>query len=183
MFLLAAAAALVVGSLLAYQAVPGFRLGVNTHLVATVKEMRRESGWGSYTPVRPARASASSEVANHAAPLLVDLINTDYWAADSTRDRQPTITINFAKPTDLDYLLATSGAGPDFGRVARPKEVRLIYSDGTTEDLNLKDDPRAMGYEIHGYSVTQVKVQILSIYPSSQNSWVAVSELEFYRLG
>jgi hypothetical protein len=182
MFTLAIVAALVVGSILAYQVLPGLRLGVNTHLVATVKDLRRQSGWGGYAPVRPVRATASSAVADHGAPLLTDLINTDYWAADATRDRQPWITISFAKPTDLDWLIVTSGAGPDFGRIARPKDVRLTYSDGTSEELVLKDDPRASGYEIHGYSVTWVKMQILSVYPSSQNTWVAIAELEFFRL-
>ena len=33
-----------------------------------------------------------------------------------------------------------------------------------------------------GYSVSWVKLQILSIYPSTQNRWVAISELEFFTL-
>jgi hypothetical protein len=179
---LALVVAIVVGSVLAYQAIPGLRLGVNTHLVATVKELRRQSGWGGYAPVRPVRATASSQIASHGAPLLTDLINTDYWAADTSRDRQPLITISFAKPTDLDWMIVTSGAGPDFGRIARPKDVRLTYSDGTSEELSLRDDPRAAGYEVHGYSVTWVKMQILSVYPSTQDTWVAIAELEFWRL-
>jgi hypothetical protein len=90
--------------------------------------------------------------------------------------------MTFARPTDLDYVLITSGAGPDFGRMARPKRVRLSYSDGTSEDLLLKDDPMAVGYLIHGYSVTWVKLQVLSVYPSTQNTWVAIAELELFQL-
>ena len=66
--------------------------------------------------------------------------------------------------------------------MGRPKEVRLTYSDGTTEDVVLKDNPRAVGYEMHGYSVSWVRLQILSLYPSTQNHWVAISELEFFSL-
>jgi hypothetical protein len=120
-------------------------------------------------------------VAGHGAPLLIDLINTDYWAADLARDPQPQIKLTFAQPTDVDYLLLT-GAGTDSGRMARPKGVRLTYSNGISEELLVKDDAGAVGYEIHGYSVTWVTLQILSVYPSNQNTWVGLSELEFFRL-
>src|SRR5205807_10097271 len=102
--------------------------------------------------------------------------------ADTSTDARPWVMVTFPKPVDLDYVLVTSGAGPDFGRMARPKEVRLSYSDGSVENLVLKDDPHAVGYELHGYSVNWVKLQILSLYPSTQNHWVAISELEFFAL-
>jgi len=175
-------AVFLVGSIASYVALPGFRLGVDTHTVGAVKEAKRQSGWGGYAPVRPIRAAASSQVTDHGAPLLIDLINTDYWAADTAHDAQPHVTLAFAGPTDLDYLLVTSGAGPDFGRTGRPRSVRLTYSNGTSEDLLLKDDPKAAGYEVHGYSVTWATLRVLSVYPSRQNSWVAISELEFFRL-
>jgi hypothetical protein len=170
------------GSVLAAATLPSLRLGAGTRLISTVKEGRREAGWGNWAAVRPVRVQVSSEVPGHGAPLLVDLINTDYWAADTTRDPQPQVKLTFAKPTDLDYLLITSGAGADFGRMARPQRVRLSYSNGNSEELVVKDDPRAVGYEIHGYSVTWVMLQVLSVYPSSQNTWVGISELEFFRL-
>jgi hypothetical protein len=179
---LALVAVVLVGSVLSYVALPGFRLGVGTRLVGTVKEARRNAGWGSYGSVRPVRVQASSSVAGHGAPLLIDLINTDYWATDTTRDPRPQIKITYAKATDLDYLLVTSGAGADFGRMARPKRIRLTYSDGSSEELVLKDDPRAFGYVVHGYSITAVTLQVLSVYPSTQNTWVGLSELEFFRL-
>jgi hypothetical protein len=66
--------------------------------------------------------------------------------------------------------------------MARPKRVRLSYSNGYSEEVVVKDDPRAAGYQVHGYSVTWVMLQVLSVYPSSQNTWVGISELEFFRL-
>ena len=182
MFVLAVVGLLVAGSIVSYLASAGLRLGVDTHVVATVKAAKRESGWGNYGAIRPVRAAASSQVTDHGASLLIDLINTDYWAADTSGDPHPQATLTFPRPTDLDYLLVTSGAGPDFGRTGRPRAVRLTYSDGTSEDLVLKDDPRAVGYETHGYSVSWVSLRVLSVYPSRQNTWVAISELEPFRL-
>jgi hypothetical protein len=175
-------AVLVVGSVLAYLAMPAFRLGVDTRTAGAVKEVRRNSGWGTYAADRPARTAASSEVPGHPASMATDLVSTDYWAADTTRDPRPEVTVTFRQPTDVDYLLVTSGRGPDFDRLTRPKKVRLSYSDGTSEELSLRDDPRATGYPVHGYSVSWIRLQVLSVYPAGGSGEVAIAELEFWRL-
>ena len=66
-----------------------------------------------------------------------------YWAADTRTDPQPQIHLSFSGPTDLDDLLVTSGAGRDYARLARPKDIQVIYPDGGAEKLTLTDDPRA----------------------------------------
>jgi hypothetical protein len=175
-------AVLVAGSVLAYLALPAFRVGVDTRTAGAVKELRRDSGWGSYAAERPAGTAASSDVPGHPASMATDLVNTDYWAADTTRDPQPEVTVTFRQPTDVDYLLVTSGGGPDFDRLSRPKRVRLTYSDGSSEELTLRDDPKAAGYLVHGYSVSRVRVQVLSAYSAGRSGEVAIAELEFWRL-
>jgi hypothetical protein len=172
-----------VGSVLAYLALPAFRVGVDTRTAAGVKEVRRDSGWGSYAADRPSGTAASSQVPGHPASMATDLVNTDYWAADTTRDPQPEVTVTFRQPTDVDYLLVTSGAGPDFERLSRPKRVRVSYSDGSSEELTLRDDPKATGYPVHGYSVSWVRVQVLSVYSAGGSGEVAIAELELWRLG
>jgi len=171
------------GSVLAYLALPAFRLGVDTRTAAAVKEARRTSGWGSYAADRPAKTTASSEVPGHPASMATDLVSTDYWAADTIRDPQPEVTVTFRQPTDVDYLLVTSGAGPDFDQLSRPKRVRLTYSDGTSQELTLRDDPKATGYLVHGYSVSWIRLRVLSVYSARGSGQVAIAELEFWRLG
>jgi len=175
--------AVVAGSLLSYAAVPAFRTRVNHQVTLTTKGVERTLGIGTPVSVRPSLAEASSSVAGHPPFYAINLITDQYWAADVRSDPQPQIEIFFASATDLDYLLVTTGAGRDYANLARPKNVRVSYSDGTSEELTLKDEPQATSYDIHGVQVRWVTIRILSVYPSAQSSLVAIDELEFFRLG
>lgn len=180
--LTAVVGAVVVGTLLSYAAVPGFRVWVNLGINTGVKRLERTLGIGTPVAVRSVQAEASSSVAGHPAANLIDLISDDYWAADTRTDRQPQIHLSFSGPTDLDDLLVTSGAGRDYARLARPKDIQVIYPDGGAEKLTLTDDPRAKRYEVHGSQVRSVDIRILSVYGSQQSTSVAIAELEFFRL-
>ena len=82
----------------------------------------------------------------------------------------------------MKLLVLTSGAANDFARLARPKTVQLVYSDGTSEELTLKDDRNAVTYPIHARQVTSVAVKVLSVYPVGGSSAVAMTEIEVFRL-
>jgi hypothetical protein len=175
--------AVVLSTLLSYVVVPGFRTRINYGVNSMVKATDRLLGIGVPTAVRPVKAEATSAVPGHPPSNLIDLISDDYWAADTSTDRQPLIRISFSSPTDVDDLLVTTGAGPDYANLARPKDVQLTYSDGTTENLTLQDDPKPTRYELHGSQIRSVDIRILSVYPVRQSSQVAIAEIEFFRLG
>ena len=175
-------AVVLAGGLLAYAAVPGFRQSVNLRADTLITQVRRQLGAG-IVEVHPVSARASSELSGHASRFAADLIDNDYWAADAGRDPQPTLLFTFDGKTDLDYLLITSGAsGTDFAHLARPKSVQLVYSDGTGEQLTLKDDPKPTTYTVHARQVSTVTLKILDVYPVSGTSAVGVTEVEFYHL-
>ena len=180
-FLVAMLAAVVLGSGLAFAVLPGFRAAVAERTNAVATAIRRQVN-PTYVPTRPFQARASSSVPGHGPQLTIDLVNNDYWAADTASDRQPVLTLSFATPTDLDYVIVTTGAGPDYANLARPRDVRITYSDGTTQDLTLKDDPKATGYTLSARQVTSASIRILTVYPSSRGTDVAIAELEFFRL-
>lgn len=181
-FVLTLLVVLLAGGVLAYAAVPGFRETVNLRVDTLVTQVRRQLGSG-IVEVHPVSARASSELSGHPARFAADLISNDYWAADVSRDPQPTLVFTFDGKTDLDYLLVTSGAsGGDFARLGRPKGVQLVYSDGTGEELTLKDDPKATTYTIHARQVSTITFKVVSVYPAGGTSAVGLTEVEFYRL-
>jgi ribosomal protein L37E len=181
-FLVTMLVVLLAGGLLAYAAVPTFRQAVNARVDTLATQARRQLGAG-IVEVHPVGARASSELSGHPARFAADLINNDYWAADVARDHQPTLVVSFDGPTDLDYLLVMSGApGQDYARLARPRSVQLVYSDGTGEQITLRDDPKPTQYTIHARGVTTVSVRVDSVYPVAGTSSVALTEMEFYHL-
>jgi hypothetical protein len=173
---------LLAGGLLAYLTVPGFHLAVNQRVDTGITQLRRQLGTG-IVEVHPVSARASSELTGHPARFAADLINNDYWAANTGLDKQPTLTLTFDGPTDLDYLLAINGApDADYARLARPKTVQVVYSDGTGQELTLDDSPKATSYTIHARQVTSVTLRVTSVYPAGGSTAVALTEVEFYHL-
>jgi hypothetical protein len=181
-FLVTMLLVVLIGGIFAYLALPGFRAAVNREIDIAVTDVRRLIN-PSYVQVHPVTTSVSSEVTGHPAQLATDLINNDYWAADLSRDQEPTLTVTFDGPTDLDAIVVTNGAAPpDYPRLARPKTLQISYSDGTGEQVSLKDDLHATAYVIHARGVTSMTVRIVNVYPGQASTQVGLAEIEFRRL-
>jgi ribosomal protein L40E len=166
---------------LAYFVVPPLHDRVNSMVASAYSAAHRHfAPTTSY--VRPSDAKASSQVSTHPARLAIDLIKETYWAANTSTDKQPWLRLSFGAPVDIDGILLTSGAGNDYASLARPKQVKLLFSDKTTADLTLKDDPNPTTYDVTAHGVTYVEIHILSVYPSAQSPDVAIDEVEFFRI-
>jgi hypothetical protein len=175
-------AAVVALAILAYVLLPGVRGNVNAKSFELYQEARLALNLGQLQPVHPTQATASSSVPGHGPELLIDLIKNNYWAADTTQDAQPKITLTLPTATDMGAMIVTSGAGDDFVKLARPKDLLLTYSDGTTQSLTLRDDGKSVQYILHGRHTSSVQIQILDVYPGEQSTQVSISELEFFRI-
>jgi hypothetical protein len=178
---LATMAAVVVGSVFAYAAVPGVHRRVSQGASRISTEVRRAIN-PTNVPVRSIQTTASSELAGHPASFTTDLVSNDYWAADTARDPQPTLAFRFAGPTDLDNMLVRSGAAADYAKLARPRTVQVTYSDGTGQLLTLKDEPQPTSYGIHARQVSSLTLQITGVYPGKESKAVAIAEVELFRL-
>jgi hypothetical protein len=175
-------AVVAVLAVLAYALLPGVRQGVNVKAITLFQQARLALNLGTLEPVHPTQAAASSSVPGHGPELLIDQVKNDYWAADIAHDAQPKIVLTLPSATDLGAMLVTSGAGPDFVKLARPKDVLLTYSDGSTQELTLTDDAKPTTYVLNGRHVATLTVQVLSVYPGQQSTAVAIAELELFRI-
>jgi len=181
-FVLTMLSVIVIGAVLAYALVPNVRQSVNDRADRLVTAVRLQFR-PSFEEVHPVGSRASSELSGHPGQFAADLVSNDYWAADVARDPQPTLVVRFSGPTDLDSLLVTSGAtGADYVRLARPRTLQIVYSDGTGETVDLRDVRDATAYTIHARQVTSATIRILNVYPGTGSTAVAVTELEFFHL-
>jgi hypothetical protein len=182
-FILTMLVVVLAGGLLAYAVAPAFRQAVNLRLDQGGTAVRRLiSSPSDYAAVRPSSTQGTSDIPGHPVQFATDLVNNDYWAADTQRDPEPTLVISFDGKTNLDALVITSGAAADFARVGRPKTIQITYSDGTSDELTLNDDPKAEAYPVYARGITSMTMKITSIYPASGSTAVALTEVEFQRL-
>jgi hypothetical protein len=129
-----------------------------------------------------ATAQASAEVPGHQAKLAVDGWKGTYWAAPAGTSEAtwPTLTITLSRAADLDKIGFTAGASADpQASLARPRDVRLVFSDGRTTDLQLGNVPDFQLFDVEGHRITSVRIQIRSVWPQAATT-VALAEVELF---
>ena len=184
-----AIAALIVVGLLAFLLVPSFHNLVVNRVTSAVTTVRKAI-FPHYDAVYATGASASTSSAGHLPNLAIDKFNNTYWAAQA-KDLGPYLKVTFHDPVDLAQIGFDSGAAgtaaaDDFLTQPRPHNVHLVFSNGTTADLSLKDeDPKvaknAQFYPIEAKQVSFVEIHIMSVYApaGASPSSVALAEVEF----
>jgi hypothetical protein len=181
--------ALIVVGLLAFLLVPSFHNFVVNRVSSTITTVRKAI-FPHYDPVFATGASASTAIAGHLPNLAIDKFTNTYWAA-SAKDPGPYLKVIFHDPIDLAQIGFDSGAAgatpaDEFIAQPRPKLVHMVFSNGTTTDVTLKDeDPKvaknAQFYPVDAKQVTFVEIHIMSVYATAgaSPSSVALAEVEF----
>jgi hypothetical protein len=132
-----------------------------------------------------ATAKANAEVPGHPASSAVDGRKDTYWAAPAGTSEAtwPTLTITLGRTADLDKIGFTARAAADpraFRALPRPHDVHVVFSDGSTSDLQLRDVPDFQPLDVEGHQVTQMRIQIRSVWPGQTATTVALAEVEFF---
>ncbi|WP_460848030.1 NADase-type glycan-binding domain-containing protein [Phytohabitans suffuscus] len=137
-----------------------------------------------YAPVNPSSAApgpGTPAIPANLAGAAIDGFTNTYWSTPVTEKRAPILLVTFSEPVRIDRALVRNGAADEFRTYHRAKDVHLVYSDGQTFDLVLKDtpDPQEVTIE-HAVAVTTVEIHILSVYQSVEGDQLALSEIEFF---
>ena len=180
---------LIAVGLLAFLLVPSFHSLVVNRVTSGVTTVRK-AFFPRYDAVYATGASASTSIAGHLPTLAIDKFNNTYWGAQPS-DHKPFLKVSFHDPVDLAQIGFDSGAAgtaatDDFLAQPRPKEVHLVFSNGTTATLTLKDeDPKvaknAQFYPVEAKQITFVEIHIDSVFATAgaAPSSVAIAEVEF----
>lgn len=176
---------LLVGLLLAgvfYAIFPSLRGAVNEWALGV--KNRVESYFPQYDPVRPTSVTATDELPDHPAELAADGFKNTFWVAPDAA-AQPTLELEFDRPTDLVRAIVYAGGGEDFQALGRPRQLNLVYfAEDTvigTADVTLNDTPEPQEVEFGGGDgATRVEIQVMSFNRSVQNPGLALSEIELF---
>ncbi len=168
---------------LLYAVFPSMRSLVNG-LVVSGKDKIESMFVQQYVPVRPIQVTATGEVPGHLAPLASDGFTNTFWAAPDAAG-QPSLVLEFDRPTDLVRAIVHNGGGAEFQALGRPRDLHLVYIDGErtigASDVLLTDTPEEQQVEFSGGNgATRVEVHVMSVYSSLDNPGLALSEIELF---
>jgi hypothetical protein len=171
--------ALLVGAVVGYAVVPGWRDSVNS----TISSIRQKVA-PNLVSVRTAGQATGAGAKGHPAQAAFDGFNNTYWAAPTTGGASPVISARFSPATDISKILVTSGAVPDFQGSPRPHNVTVEFLDATgvvvtAKDLELKDTKDPQPFDVSATGVTTFRLTVKSVYASSGGTNVAITEVEF----
>ncbi|MEU6284012.1 zinc-ribbon domain-containing protein [Streptomyces sp. NPDC047028] len=134
-----------------------------------------------YTPIRPASAAATVSLQDHGPQNSVDGFNNTFWAAPSS---SPDLALRytFESPTTVSRLLVDSGNKQDFSGYDRPKKIHMVFSDGKSNDITLKDESSGQDITIkNAKKIDWMELHITSVYDSINGSGVvAITNVQFY---
>ena len=135
----------------------------------------------SYEPANPVEAVASAQTRGAAARRVIDGFDNTHWASGVPVTDRPTLTLSWAEPVDIARVGFLGGAsGDDFRALARPREIRLIFSDGSRSDITLKDTPDFQAVKVSATQARDVRLLVRSVYPAPDTDAVAITEIEFF---
>ncbi len=171
--------ALVVGAVVGYAVVPGWRDGVNS-FVSSI----REKVAPNLVEVRTAGQATGPSIKGHPAQAAFDGFSNTYWAAPDTGGAAPTISAAFNPATDVAKILVTSGAVPDYQGSPRPQDVTVQFLDAAgavvdSRDIVLKDTHDPQSFDVSATAAATFRLIVRSVYASSGGSDVAITEIEF----
>jgi len=74
------------------------------------------------------------------------------------------------------------GDNDKFDQSFRVERLHLVYSNGKTEDLQLKDQPDPQELTLqNGHNITSVEMHVMATYQSLHGTDVAISEIELFQ--
>jgi hypothetical protein len=113
-----------------------------------------------------------------------DLRTTTHWISGlPSTDPQPTITVNFGRPVDIDRILIHNGAGdPDLFQTFNRASVLHVIFGTDSADIELEDsaDEQTRDLEIRG--VESISIQVRGVFDAPGDASTAIAEIEFFRL-
>jgi hypothetical protein len=161
-----------------YLSYPPFRAEVNERYFAA-KNRAIAMVIPQYAPVRPIKVTATAALPDHPGEMVADGFSNTFWAAPG--DSNPAVVFTFDHPVNLGRAIVRLGNGAKFQSAHRPQQLHLVFSNGGSFDLNLKDTPDPQEVKIEGGNgSTSVEIHVQLLFRSLDGNDVAITEIELF---
>lgn len=163
-----------------YSVYPPFRIEVNERALA-LKRGAVTMVVPQYEPVRPTGVVATAQLPDHPAALVTDGFTNTFWAAPGDGP-PPALVLTFDRPVELGRAILRVGNSRKFQSAHRPQQLHLVFSNGATYDIAVKDtpDPQEVPIEFGAAASTSVEIHVQSLYRSLEGADVAITEIELF---
>jgi hypothetical protein len=171
-------------------AIGPWRSSARRHVQSYINDARRVIQ-PHYTKVTPAKIEASSALKNDPPQNAFDGILETFWAEGARGDGEgQSLTVSFAKPTDLARIgltLGDQGKPQFFAQHPVPKTIDVVFYDANgavvkRETLTLEQSPGFQKRDAEASAVSRLVITIRSTYPpvKGKKTSAAIAEVELF---
>lgn len=129
----------------------------------------------AFSPTGPAPGTP------HEPRAAIDGYKTSYWSTPWRRDVDTYVKLTLPGAANVDKMLFSLGDSDDFAAQPRPKHVKLIFSNLSSQEVNLADKPDPQQVDIeNGKDVTWVEIHITEVFPAFKGTDVSIAEVEMF---
>lgn len=177
-----AAMVVIAAAVLGVAAIPSLREDATERIGGLTTSIRRLVA-PEFVPVTPVGVTSSSAMGDHPAEHAIDNSSNRWWAENADGDGEgERLIVEFAEPVGIAAFGITPGAAdPDeFVAQPRPRRLHLVFSNGTTMDVDVVDDHEFQVFDVDdAVDVTTVEIQVDEVWPGQSGSDLAITGVEF----
>jgi len=155
------------------------------HLVISAYDRVKAVIVTGYDPVKPVSATASSAVKGGEPGKAIDGVKSTAWAEGRPGlGNNQWLKIQLGRKVDLARIGITPGASDNekvFRSTSRPADIQLVFSDGTEQQVSLRDEAAFQTFELSAKGVQWVRLDVLSSYRGQTGKQdTSIAEVEFF---
>jgi hypothetical protein len=165
--------------------VPPLRTRVSDAGRAVAQDVRRLLA-PTWVEVHPSSATDSAELPGHGAAMAIDGLSDTFWAAPfpGAGGAPPLLTVFFSHPMTVEaigFTIAAPTQTQQYLAEPRPHQVHVVFSDASTQDLQLADTRSFQSFRVGAHQVTSIAVEIATVWTGQAGNDVTLAEIEFYQ--
>jgi hypothetical protein len=141
----------------------------------------------TFNPVHPISATATSSAPGHGPGLAIDGGSNTSWQTGAAGDGVgQSLKIRLATTTNVDkigFLIGDTDTPQAYVTEPRPESIRVTFNGvhPYTKDITLKDTPSFQTTTVKAKDAASLTITIDSVYPSSQGTHAAITEVELFK--
>lgn len=167
--------------------VAGLAIGFSPNLrdkvsgkIGSTKDSLESKVKPTFVPLAPIDIKVSSELPDQPGSNVIDTNPLTFWVAPGS-DPQPTITVTFDQPFNLERIKLWNGAAVGYKDHERVSDIHFVFDTGKSFDLHVDDIPDGKEYPIkNGDDARTVELHITGTITSLTSDQLGLSEIEFY---
>lgn len=138
-----------------------------------------------YVPLHADAIDATSALPDHPASMAIDGATNFAWEEAAPGDGEgQKLILTFNKQVNVDQIGIRAGVSnkqDEFLKQPRPSGLHIVFSDGSSKDLKIKDTPNFQNFKVKAHAIVRMEITVTTVYTSFEGGHdMGIAEVELF---